>query len=289
MPVEYSTLTRSAFKYLTPKLRLDETSLSTEQISSRSFHMACSPQRCISLTQGVIDPRMSRASAKSRFDRPIIVWEPVSDLCIPSELEMFRKASRYVDVVSPNADELASFFGLETPGGTQESWAGRILSWGIGPSGDGFLVVREGANGCTIYSHSWNCHLPAYFQSQESNRVIDPTGGGNTFLGALAIALVEGDDNHGKEFDILTSVMAKSTAGTGAGGRIFRASILATIAASYAIEQVGMPELQASQSAETWNGESFPHRLAVYLGREKHNLRIDQRTGQDTVQSARFS
>jgi hypothetical protein len=41
------------FKYLTPKLRLDEKSLLDSQLASNAFHMVCSPIRCMSLATGL--------------------------------------------------------------------------------------------------------------------------------------------------------------------------------------------------------------------------------------------
>ncbi|KIW22103.1 uncharacterized protein PV07_12519 [Cladophialophora immunda] len=102
-----------AFKYITPKLRLDENDLNDEQLLSRSFHMVCSPARCISLVQGILDRRkrlLVDTSAGVDDDRPIFVWEPVPHLCTPEELSRLREAAGYLDVVSPNADEFASFF-----------------------------------------------------------------------------------------------------------------------------------------------------------------------------------
>ena len=58
--------------------------------------------------------------------------------------------------------------------------------------------------------------IPAYHQSSEL--VVDPTGGGNTFLGAFAVALARGK---GME----------------------EAARWGNVAASFAIEQVGMPVL----------------------------------------------
>jgi len=90
--------------------------------------------------------------------------------------------------------------------------------------------------------------LPAYHQTGE--KVLDPTGGGNAFLGGLGVALARGK-------------------GLEAAAR------WATIAASFAIEQVGMPILTSEVGdEECWNGESVEGRLSEYenrlgLSREK--------------------
>ena len=75
--------------------------------------------------------------------------------------------------------------------------------------------------------------------------MVDPTGGGNTFLGALAVALARGKT-------------------------LEEAAAWATVAASFAIEQVGVPTLGCdAEGRETWNGvrvddrfEEFKTRLA---------------------------
>ncbi|KAI0523684.1 Ribokinase-like protein [Xylaria bambusicola] len=80
---------------------------------------------------------------------------------------------------------------------------------------------------------------------QNKGRVIDPTGGGNTFLGGLAVALARGKG-------------------------LEEAAAWASVAASFAIEQIGVPTIgQDDQGNETWNGvrvderfEEFKTRLA---------------------------
>ncbi|KAI1185743.1 Ribokinase-like protein [Nemania serpens] len=87
-------------------------------------------------------------------------------------------------------------------------------------------------------------------QDKEGNerrrgKVVDPTGGGNTFLGALAVALARGKG-------------------------LEEAAAWGSVAASFAIEQVGMPTLgHDDEGRETWNGvrvderfEEFKTRLA---------------------------
>lgn len=43
--------------------------------------------------------------------RPLFIWEPVPDLCVPTELDNCRRALHYVDFISPNHAELCAFFG----------------------------------------------------------------------------------------------------------------------------------------------------------------------------------
>jgi hypothetical protein len=71
------------FKYTTPKLRLDENSLTDTLLFSKSFHLICSPSRCIALTNSIL---RKRKRLNPYAPKPIFIWEPVPDLCIPTEL-----------------------------------------------------------------------------------------------------------------------------------------------------------------------------------------------------------
>ncbi|RYC57370.1 hypothetical protein CHU98_g8839 [Xylaria longipes] len=86
---------------------------------------------------------------------------------------------------------------------------------------------------------------PTGEEKRRRGKVIDPTGGGNTFLGGLAVALARGKN-------------------------LEEAAAWGSVAASFAIEQVGMPTLgHDDEGRETWNGvrvnerfEEFKTRLA---------------------------
>ncbi|KAL9033770.1 MAG: hypothetical protein Q9214_007350, partial [Letrouitia sp. 1 TL-2023] len=108
------------------------------------------------------------------------------------------------------------------------------------------IVVRLGERGCLVAQPNREKHLPAYYESSLSpEKVIDPTGGGNAFLGGLCIGLLE------------NSFLVEN------------AAVYATIAASFAIEQVGIPGLTSAKDGtdELWNGESVKARLRSYQER----------------------
>ena len=88
--------------------------------------------------------------------------------------------------------------------------------------------------------------LPAYFgEGKEEERVVDPTGGGNGFLGGLAVALARGKG-------------------------LEEAAAWGSVAASFAIEQVGMPVLGKDETGrETWNGVLIQERLDEYVKKAK--------------------
>ncbi|KAJ5450211.1 uncharacterized protein N7458_006660 [Penicillium daleae] len=271
------------FKYLTPKLRLDPSMLSDTQVWSRTFHMVCSSSRCISIVNGILQRRdeLHQAgqapSPEHASTRPIFVWEPVPDLCTPEEQENFFAASRVVDVVSPNHQELGMMFGQ--PGWSQESEDGqqlvqRILASGIGPNGDGCLVIRAGKEGSYAFLKAQKLWLPAYHQPGTSGArtVVDPTGAGNSFLGALAQGMVSA----GREpFIVIESILSTSEAwresleSWGLRSNLPMALICATVAAGFVIEQIGVPHISMSENGgkELWNQSEFTERVRLYTQR----------------------
>lgn len=123
-----------------------------------------------------------------------------------------------------------------------EEHAQRFLDQGIGSEGNGAIVVRCGAVGCVVLSRAARRWLPACHT--DSSKVVDPTGGGNGFLGGLSVGLVR------TNFDVV------------------EAARWGSVAASYTIEQTGMPQLETSES-ERWNGTNVLSRLAEYQARTK--------------------
>jgi sugar/nucleoside kinase (ribokinase family) len=226
----------------------------------------------------------------------------------------------YIDICSPNANELAGFLGdseidAET-GQISRSFVERACEQLLGsmPLRSFALVIRCGAQGCYVaknggrrssskrssssknkrpanrprggltldtdlatlfadlldssgnatFSFTQDAEidpgierwLPAYFTEKdaEAGKVVDPTGGGNGFLGGMSVALARG----------------KGPVEAAAWG---------SVAASFMIEQVGIPvlgvgmETEAGEARtdgsdatkpverETWNGDSVQGRL----------------------------
>lgn len=280
-----------AFKYLTPKKRITADDLTPPLLLSRSFHLICSPTRCQELVTDIISRRKALASC-CNYSRPIFVWEPVPDLCTPDELLNCTNTLPLVDVCSPNHAELAGFMGddgIDPETGSLSTLAveracEQLLA--SMPLQSYSLVVRAGDRGCYIAKNGgrkskrtsrprkayargglqpdtdmeallagllqdqdgliardeievdpgterW---IPAYHQDHP-DKVVDPTGGGNAFLGGLAVALARGQP-------------------------LEDAAAWASVAASFAIEQVGMPVMATDRDGnETWNGDSVRQRL----------------------------
>ncbi|KAK3503093.1 Ribokinase-like protein [Neurospora crassa] len=338
---------RREFKYTTPKKRLTAADLAgTPLLKAKAVHMVCSPNRCKELVEEIItlrkrEARLAAAAASNKnnnnndndddcddvdddtndpnaYTRPLIIWEPVPDLCTPFELLNCTNALPLVDICSPNHAELAGFMGtdgLDPETGeisieqVERNCEQLLASM---PLTTYTLVVRAGEKGCYVAKNGGrrrkqppmkrgkkkkmkvgldarNFHgglqhdtdmmslfagllqdmedrnneddpfgrfdveegievdsgierwLPAYHT--DATKVVDPTGGGNTFLGGLAVALARGKS-------------------------IEEACAWGSVAASFAIEQVGVPELGMDvEGRETWNGERVEERLSGYMER----------------------
>jgi hypothetical protein len=154
-----------------------------------------------------------------------------------------------------------------------QSLVQKIIDSGIGPNGDGCLAIRAGKDGSYAYSKDQKIWLPAYHQPDApgSTAVLDPTGAGNSFLGALAQGMVTA----GREpFKVIESVLSPSESWRKAmkawGNRqdLPLALICATVAAGFVVEQIGVPQISAAGNGkELWNQSEFTERVRLYTQR----------------------
>ncbi|KAI5846378.1 Ribokinase-like protein [Morchella snyderi] len=265
------------FRYLTPKKRLEADDLIVARlVVAKTIHFICSPVRAQMVAYelcGILDDCRPGAGAATRF-----IWEPVPDLCTPEHRLDMYKTLKLVHVVSPNHAELAGFYGIEDPAdnssrATIEALTAKLVAAGIGPQHTGAAIVRCGKMGCLVASRGralvW---LPAYYSptptttptprgegggvgvggagagDDNHEKVVDPTGGGNTFIGGVAIGLVRYP------------------------GNFVMAAAMGAVAASFAIEQIGIPVLEkadagAGRRAERWNGVEVGRRFEEYRAR----------------------
>ncbi|KAM3518112.1 hypothetical protein NHJ13051_008431 [Beauveria bassiana] len=292
---------KRAFKYTTPKRRLTGADLDSALLQSKSFHLICSPLRCQELVRDITARRRAAAASHDAYIKPIFIWEPVPDLCHPNELLNCTNCLPLVDVCSPNHAELAAFLGGDgldpetgaiSPDAVEQACEQLLASM---PLQSYALVVRAGEKGCYVAKNGGRKRkrpqsaksarrkalihgslqpdtdmesllagllqgddgvidseeiqvdpgvqkwIPAYHR--DASNVVDPTGGGNTFLGGLSVALARDED-------------------------IETAAVWGTVAASFAIEQVGPPTLRQNDGGEeTWNGENPLARLREFQER----------------------
>jgi len=176
---------------------------------------------------------------------PFVVWEPHARSCRPDTLHAHKNATRLVDVFSPNHEELSSFFGSCSDFFDKEmieKQADAFVHAGIGSCGEGCMVVRAAAHGCLIQTRNrepiW---LPSFY-APGSCQVVEPTGAGNAFLGGFVIGWQE-------------------------TGSYTEAASHGQVAASFAIEQIGLPSVDRSHGTELWNGDRVRARLEDYRRR----------------------
>ncbi|KAL8725530.1 MAG: hypothetical protein Q9181_006383 [Wetmoreana brouardii] len=256
-----------AFHYLNDKIRIDENTLTSEQLASKTYHLICSPKRCISLVQGIRERRKYLAETYNADDQavrrlredPVFVWEPMPDLCKPAELPKCLEAVNHVDVISPNLDEFCSLFGISIDLERSSGWSllgqkcNDLLSNG---KFELAVVVRLGDKGCYVAQSDRHLHLPAYHEQDAAHHVIDPTGGGNTFLGGFCVGYLQSSQSSRAD-------------------RFEEAALYGTVAASFAIEQVGVPILTRTKSGEElWNGVTVTNRFEEYKRRVQKRATI---------------
>ena len=239
------------FNFLTDKLRVDHTHLGTRQLKARVFHFMCTPRRCIDFVENILKQRRQVLEAEGESAvSPYFIWEPVPDACSPQELAGVEEALKYIDVVSPNHHELAMLYAAtQSPRGAKDDMdkmkeqCEKLWNAWERQGRDRAIVVRCGEQGCFLKTETKQFILPAYHEPPSDSghpKVVDPTGAGNAFLGAFAMGMLDSPDPSQK---------------------ILHAGLYGTIAASFAIEQVGLPKLRIIEGVEVWNGVRVEQRL----------------------------
>ena len=257
-------------------------------LTARTYHLICTPARCIELVKELLAKRGELVASipglsEKVLAKPMFVWEPMEHSCRPSERMSFYEALKYVDVFSPNHDEMQALFADSPNANRKDLGQGDAAvdkqTLDVSPfamyllmKANGFgdkncaLVLRQGEKGCTVCSANRQFRVPAYHRAftdlsleernQWVNKVIDVTGGGNAFLGGFCIGL--GMMSRWREKN--PSLGLKDFEGAAFHG---------TVAASFAIEQIGMPKVtyRGSDGTELWNGDLPFDRMNALLSR----------------------
>lgn len=210
--------------------------VAANMVSAACFHLFDIPEAVF--TQ--IDEIMALRRQQQIEPRPKYIWEPQAKSCSPETFENHKEVVKKVDVFSPNHAELALFFETPTDGSvsfdkvTIEQQARAFL-----PSTSSHpicILIRCAEHGCfllcTTGGHPDGEWLPPY-HPPGSDRVVDPTGAGNAFLGGMAVGLLKR-----RAFCV--------------------AAAYGSVAASFAVESVGLPDVAESDVLK---------RYAEYMGR----------------------
>ena len=223
-------------------------------------------------------------------EKPYFVWEPIPGLCIPSELHNLYEAIGYVDMVSPNLEELGAFFGISFSMNGHVDMKSlldvcKTLLFRKPDARLSCMIVRMGHWGCLVMDQLGATMIEPYHQSRLSDRtdeskwsptisekVIDPTGAGNAFLGGFCMGLG------------ITPIASFASFDSAIDIKILMAAICGTVAASFAVEQVGMPVIGDSTALpgqELWNDKNVWNRIehfaptkvrSVWVNRERENI-----------------
>lgn len=232
-----------SFEYLTPRIRITPNDIqSTWAACPRTLHFICSPTRAAAIISEV---------HQVEGWKPLMIYEPIPDRCIPAELPALREVLPFVYVLSPNAEEALSLLGYALPPTkvSIERAAAEFLSFGVGESGQGVVIIRSGPLGCFALTRAHGGRwIEAYWSTEDSEKIVDVTGAGNSFLGGLAAGLYFTSD-------------------------IYEASLYATVSASFTIEQGGLPAITSKKGdvqEYLWNGELPQLRLENLRARMSH-------------------
>lgn len=212
----------------------------SDVINAKCFHLFETPDDAKAQCTNILRARENIAS------RPLFIWEPQGKSCNAGHLERHVEAAKLVNVFSPNNAELDSLFetdiGLAFVRERIQAEAKYFVDAGIGHDRKGCIVVRCAHYGCLVASKDiepiW---LPAFY-NPDSSKVVDATGAGNAFLGGLGMGYQK-------------------------TGNFIEAAKYGNVAASFVVEQVGVPKVEGEGNDEIWNGESVMKRLAEYEAR----------------------
>ncbi|MCB9454577.1 MAG: hypothetical protein H6671_01165 [Anaerolineaceae bacterium] len=135
-----------------------------------------------------------------------ILWEPLQQVMLPENREVMRETLQGggIDLVSPNLLEACLVYGDLPP---------EELVTAMFADGAPMVALRMGAAGSLIASRETGERQ--FIASVPVNKVVDQTGAGNAYCGAL-------------------------TAGIGRGKSLREAGAMAAVSASYCIERVGV-------------------------------------------------
>ncbi|KAF2681156.1 pfkB family kinase [Lentithecium fluviatile CBS 122367] len=237
---EDDTFGPKTFTYSGAPLRATPTDLlNTPLLHAKAFHFFGTPEEVAAQKPELLQLRKDNGIE----ERPFIVWEPLPASCTSINQQAFLSACKHVDVFSPNHLELSSIFSnppeVEFDTDKLESYAQTILDSSMGTGGTGNIVIRAAEHGALSMSRtSRPTWLPAYYP-KGAPEVVDTTGAGNAFLGGFI-------------------------AGWQRTGDVRDAVGYGHVAASFAVEGIGLPKVERVEGRVVCNGAGVAQRLEEY-------------------------
>lgn len=257
------------FNYLTTPLQPTAAQLPLNLLGAKAFHMLFPPEAVIAQ----VPELLSRRKEAGIREPPLVVWEPLPWKCTPENMDAHKEACKLVSVFSPNHLELLGLYGIAKPSGAGspirsspsepaespqaviEKCTAELFDTVADDGWEGMLVVRAAEMGCFARGGgglSRSCR--PYHVDQKV--IVDATGAGNSFLGALAVSLVAATDSG---HTTPTEMMAAAPV-IGDAAQVSDAIVRASVVASFAVEQIGLPRrtpVEGGDREEQWNGDTF--------------------------------